>query len=66
MEDQSQLLFPGQMTITGLKWFDFFVKCKQDFHMKRILFDQDKWISMKSSLDKFYFEEMLPQICDSD
>lgn len=56
----------GQMAPNGFKWCEFFVKCKQDFHMERILFDQDKWISMKSSLDKFYFEEMLPQICDLD
>lgn len=56
----------GQMALTGLEWCHFFVKCKHDFHMERISFDQDKWISMKSSLDKFYFEKMLPQIFDSD
>ncbi|XP_062585920.1 uncharacterized protein LOC134247605 [Saccostrea cucullata] len=56
----------GQMALTGLKWCDFFVKCRNDFHMERISFDQDKWDSMKSSLDKFYFEEMLPQICHKD
>ena len=53
----------GLMALTGLNWCDFFVKCRQDFHMERIPFDQEKWKSMKSSLDKFYFEELLPQIC---
>ena len=43
------------MALTGLNWWDFFVKCRQDFHMERIPFDQEKRKSIKSSLDKFYF-----------
>jgi hypothetical protein len=53
----------GQMALTGLTWCDFFVKCRQDYHMERIHFDSDKWLDMKMSLDKFYFEFLLPAIC---
>ncbi|XP_048728441.2 uncharacterized protein LOC125646263 [Ostrea edulis] len=53
----------GQMALTGLTWCDFFVNCRQDYHKERIHFDSDKWADMKISLDKFYFEYLLPAIC---
>ena len=53
----------GQMALTGLTWCDFFVKCNNDFHLERIYFDQEKWCTMKSALDRFYFDYLLPQIC---
>lgn len=53
----------GQMALTGITWCDFFVKCRQDFHMERITFNPEKWCTMKEALDTFYFEHLLPQIC---
>lgn len=51
----------GQMAITGISWCDYFVFCRNDFHLERIYFDQDFWIQMKEKLDRFYFEYMLPK-----
>jgi hypothetical protein len=52
----------GQMALTGLRWCDFFVKCRRDYHKERINFDEDKWEEIKLSLDRFYFDYFLPEI----
>lgn len=49
----------GQLGITGLKWCDFFVMCKQNFHKERVYFHEAKWSEMKMSLDRFYFDYFL-------
>ncbi|CAC5380290.1 unnamed protein product [Mytilus coruscus] len=36
--------------------------CGEDYHKERIYMDEDKWLDIKSSLNKFYFEILLPQI----
>ncbi|CAH1267041.1 Hypp3665 [Branchiostoma lanceolatum] len=53
----------GQMALTGTKWCDFLVKCKNDYHLERIMYDEEEWIKMKTSLDLFFFNYYLPQIC---
>ena len=52
----------GQMAITGIHWCDIFIKCRSDYHLERIRFDNESWKDMKLSLDKFYFEYYLPEI----
>lgn len=52
----------GQMALTGSPWCDFFVKCKDDYHLERIHFDPLLWERMQNSLDKFWFEYHLPEI----
>jgi hypothetical protein len=53
----------GQMALTGMTWCDFFVKCKEDYHLERVYFDKSIWSSMKEGLDKFYFDVFLPNTC---
>ncbi|XP_078681326.1 uncharacterized protein LOC144916167 isoform X1 [Branchiostoma floridae x Branchiostoma belcheri] len=50
----------GQLGITGFKWCDFMVYCKDDFIVNRITFDQSFFDDMKKKLDLFYFEHLLP------
>ena len=52
----------GQMALTGYPWCDFFVKCKDDYHLERIHLDTVFWEGMKDSLDKFWFEHYVPEI----
>lgn len=52
----------GQMALIGLLRCNFFVKCRHDDPKERINFDEEKWEEMKSSLDKFYFNNYLPEI----
>ncbi|XP_016115987.1 uncharacterized protein [Sinocyclocheilus grahami] len=53
----------GQMGITGMTWCDFFVKSRNDFHLERIDFDEEKWESVKTKLDLFFFNYWLPNLC---
>jgi len=53
----------GQMGLTGEKWCDFLVKCRDDYHLERIAFNEDLWCSMKTALDSFFFLFHLPQMC---
>lgn len=56
----------GQMALTGAPWCDFFVWCRNDYHLERINFDSFAWHEMKSKLDIFYFEYYLPALgCQS-
>ena len=50
----------GQMGITGMLWCDFFIKCGNDYHLERIHFDPGMWEKMKTKLDWFFFEYLLP------
>jgi len=50
----------GQLGITGLKWCDLMVLCKDDWHIERIHFNEDFFLSMCCNLDKFFFEYFLP------
>ena len=52
----------GQMGITGAKWCDFMVYCKEDMHLERIKFDKEFFQSMKDKVDTFYFTYFLPAI----
>lgn len=52
----------GQMLITGAKWADFYVWCKDDFHIERIRADIEFQNTMKNKLDVFYFEHFLPRL----
>ena len=49
----------GQMGLTGMPWCDFFVMCKNDYHLERIHFDQGKWDAMKHKLDLFFFNHFI-------
>ncbi len=40
----------GQMGISGFTWCDFFVKCKNYYHLERIYFNRDEWRSWSVSL----------------
>ncbi|XP_062401123.1 uncharacterized protein LOC134092340 [Sardina pilchardus] len=53
----------GQMGVTGMVWCDFFVKCRQDYHLERIHFNPSEWESMKAKLDMFFFSYFLPALC---
>jgi hypothetical protein len=46
----------GQLGLTGFNWCDLMVHCKEDWHIERINFDKDFFISMCGNLDKFFFE----------
>ena len=50
----------GQLGVTGFKWCDFMVYCKEDFIIDRIAFDEDFFVNMKLKLDTFYFDHFLP------
>lgn len=50
----------GKMLLSGAQWADFFVYCKQDYHLERIHFDSDFCQEMKLKLDLFYFQYLLP------
>ena len=52
----------GQMMLTGCDWVDFYVYCKNDFHLERVRFDAEFCSNMKMKLDKFYFEYLLPEV----
>ena len=52
----------GQLGVTGLKWCDLMVLCKDDWHIERIPFDKDFFNSMCYNLDIFYFEYYLPSL----
>ena len=52
----------GQMGNTGATWCDFYVKCEEDFHLERIFFKPDFFLSMKHKLDFFYFNYFLPSL----
>lgn len=56
----------GQMGITGLKWCDFFVKCKDDHHLERVHFEPKRWENMKCKLDTFFFTFFLPAVCNKN
>lgn len=49
-----------QVGITGRSWCDFFVRCKQDYHLERIYFNPKEWENMKSKIDIFFFTYFLP------
>ena len=49
----------GQLGLTGMQWSDLMVLCKDDYHIKRIYFDQEFFDSMCTNLNKFYFEFFL-------
>ncbi|XP_078700043.1 uncharacterized protein LOC144926880 [Branchiostoma floridae x Branchiostoma belcheri] len=53
----------GQMALTGIKWCDFLVKCKDNYHLERVRYDEEEWVRMKTALDVFYFDYFLPLIC---
>ncbi|KAL1270854.1 hypothetical protein QQF64_029870 [Cirrhinus molitorella] len=53
----------GQMGITGITWCDFFVKSRNYYHLERIDFDEEKWESIKTKLDLFFFNCWLPNLC---
>lgn len=50
----------GQMLLSGAPWADFYVYCKQDYHLEHIEFDNEFCAEMKSKLDHFYFQYLLP------
>lgn len=54
----------GQMGISGFTWCDFFVKCKNDYHLERIYFNRDEWEELKCKLDFFFFNCYLPVLCN--
>lgn len=51
----------GQMGITGMTWCDFFVKSRNDFHLERIDFNEEKWEFVKNKLDLFFFQLLAAQ-----
>lgn len=52
----------GQMLISGAKWVEYYVCCKEDFHLERIRADPEFQNTMKDKLDSFYFEYLLPRL----
>ena len=45
----------GCMGLTGSKWEDFYVSCKQEFHFERVYFDADFFSNMLDKLNLCYF-----------
>ena len=52
----------GQMAITGLKWCDFMVFCKNDWHIETLYFDEEFFADMYNKLNLFYYNCYLPLI----
>ena len=52
----------GQMGITGRKWCDFVVWTLKDMFIQRIEFDPLLWEEMKTKLEKFFVEGVVPEI----
>ena len=52
----------GQLGITGLRWCDFMVFCKDDWHIETIDFDQDFFNDMYVKLSLFFSCFFLPSI----
>lgn len=52
----------GQMAITGLKWCDFMVFCKNDWHIETIFFDEEFFAGMLNKLSVFFYEYFLPSL----
>ena len=48
-----------QLGLTGMKWCDLMVLCKDDYHIERIYFDKEFFDSMCTNLNKFDFEFFL-------
>lgn len=48
--------------LTGCTWGDFFVFCKQEFHLERIYFDTDIFSEMLEKVNMFYFNYHLPYL----
>ena len=44
----------GQMAITGLKWCDFIVFCKNDWNIETIFFDEEFFADMYNKLSLFF------------
>ena len=43
-----------QLAVTGLEWCDFFVWCKNDFHVETVYFNEDVWQQVKDKVDSFF------------
>ncbi|XP_029836300.3 uncharacterized protein LOC115320338 isoform X1 [Ixodes scapularis] len=52
----------GQMALSGQAWGDFVVYCKNVLIFERIEFSLSDWTSCKETMDKFYFNTLLPYL----
>jgi hypothetical protein len=52
----------GQMGITGAAWCDFFVFSCNDFHMERIMFDDNFFSEIMNKVSFFFFTYFLPHL----
>lgn len=44
-----------QLAVTDLEWCDFFVWCKNDFHLETVYFNEHVWQQVKDKIDQFFF-----------
>lgn len=56
----AQLL--GQMGVSGLRWGDFVVFGKEFILIERIRMSESEWATMKTKLDDFYFNTLMPYL----
>lgn len=52
----------GQMCCSGLKWTHFVVYAEKWIVVCKVVFSESTWIAMKSKLDSFYFNHVVPYI----
>ena len=52
----------GPLLLSETTWVDFFVWCKNDYHLERIRSDSEMLTTMKDKLDNFYFEFMVHKL----
>jgi len=52
----------GQMGLTGCKWCDFVVYSDNEFHVERIIFDEDFFSNMMEKLTSFFFHSFVQQL----
>ena len=55
-----------QMAVCGVHWCDFFVWCKNDYHLETIHFDPVFWADVKEKVDDFYFSYFIKYVSTSD
>jgi hypothetical protein len=54
-----------QMAVTKREWCDFFVWSKSGFHLERINFDSDLWMSYETTLTEGFLKYIVPSIVSS-
>ena len=52
----------GPLLLSEITWVDFFVFCKNDYHLERIRSDSEMQTAMKEKLDQFYFEFLIQRL----